>query len=144
MPRGPAPTVHDFPVHFVTRILFSDLDANLHVNNLAYARWFQEGRADFDTGVLKAGLGGSDLRLILAHQELDYLSALPYPGSVTVATGVLRIGSTSYTLGHAVFGGETCHARGQSVMVKLGDAGATALSDKERDVLTGLRTTGDA
>ncbi len=142
MPRGPVPTVHDFPVHYVTRILFSDLDAQMHVNNIAYVRWFQEGRADFDTGVLKAGLGGAKLRLVLAHQEIDYFSPLHYPGSVTVATGALRIGAASYTLGHAVFRDDTCHALGQSVMVKLGDAGGAPLSDHERDVLAGLRITG--
>jgi acyl-CoA thioester hydrolase len=142
MPRGPEPKIHDFPVHYVTRILFSDLDAQQHVNNIAYARWFQEGRADFDTGVLKAGLGGTDLRLVLAHSELDFLAPLYYPGSVTVATGVARIGTASYTLGHAVFSGDTCHARGQSVMVKLGDGGGAALTAKELEVLAGLRTTG--
>jgi acyl-CoA thioester hydrolase len=142
MPRGPVPTVHDFPVQYVTRILFSDLDAQLHVNNIAYARWFQEGRADFDTGVLSAGLGGSELRLVLAHQEIDYFAPLHHPGAVTVTTGVRRIGNASYTLGHAVFHDQTCHALGQSVMVKLGDSGGASLSGNEREVLAGLRITG--
>jgi len=142
MPRGPVPTVQDFPVHYVTRILFSDLDAQMHVNNIAYIRWFQEGRADFDTGVLKAGLHGAKLRLVLAHQEIDYFSPLHYPGSVTVATGVRRIGTASYTLGHAVFRDDVCHARGQSVMVKLGESGGGSLSDLERSVLVGGQITG--
>ena len=71
MPRPPRPSLDDFPVRYVTRILFSDLDAQMHVNNIAYVRWFQEGRADYDSGVLKAGLGGAKLRLVLAHQEID-------------------------------------------------------------------------
>jgi acyl-CoA thioester hydrolase len=147
MPALPRPATGDFPVQYATRILFSDLDAQMHVNNIAYARWFQEGRADFDTGVLKAGLDGSELRLVLAHQELDYFSPLHYPGSVTVTTGVLRVGTASYTLGHAVFNGDVCHALGQSVMVKLGtgDAAGTGgapLSGREREVLAGLKITG--
>ena len=145
MPARPRPAIQDFPVQYATRILFSDLDAQMHVNNIAYARWFQEGRADFDTGVLKAGLGGSELRLVLAHSELDYFSSLHYPGSVTVTTGVLRVGTASYTLGHAVFRDDTCHALGQSVMVKLGGtggAGGAPLSDREREVLAGLKITG--
>jgi acyl-CoA thioester hydrolase len=142
MPARPRPSTGDFPVQYVTRILFSDLDAQMHVNNIAYARWFQEGRSDFDTGVLKAGLGQSQLRLVLAHVEIDYLASLLYPGSVTVTTGVLRVGSASYTLGHAVFRDDTCHALGQSVMVKLGDGGGAALTDREREVLSGLTITG--
>jgi acyl-CoA thioester hydrolase len=142
MPARPRPRTGDFPVQYVTRILFSDLDAQMHVNNIAYARWFQEGRSDFDTGVLKAGLGDSELRLVLGHVEIDYLASLLYPGSVTVTTGVLRVGTSSYTLGHAVFCGDTCHALGQSVMVKLGDGGAAALTDTEREVLSGLKITG--
>ena len=61
---------------------------------------------------------------------------------MTVATGVLRVGSASYTLGHAVFRDDTCHALGQSVMVKLGDGGGAALTDREREVLSGLKITG--
>src|SRR3954470_22925838 len=45
MPARPRPSTGDFPVQYVTRILFSDLDAQMHVNNIAYARWFQEGRS---------------------------------------------------------------------------------------------------
>ncbi len=142
MPARLRPSADDFPVQYSTRILFSDLDAQMHVNNIAYARWFQEGRSDFDTGVLKAGLGNSELRLVLAHVEIDYLDSLLYPGSVTVTTGVLRVGTASYTLGHAVFRDGTCHALGQSVMVKLGEGGGAALSDRERDVLAGLKITG--
>jgi acyl-CoA thioester hydrolase len=143
MPALPRPVIADFPVSYDTRILFSDLDAQMHVNNQAYARWFQEGRSDFDTGKLKAGLGGAELRLVLAHQELDYFSPMHYPGSVTVTTGVLRIGTASYTLGHAVFREATCHALGQSVMVKLGaGTGGAPLTDLEREVLGGLRITG--
>jgi acyl-CoA thioester hydrolase len=142
MPSRPRPTAGDFPVQYSTRILFSDLDAQMHVNNIAYARWFQEGRADFDTGVLKAGLGGSKLQLVLAHQEIDYFAPLHYPGSVVVTTGVLRVGTASYTLGHAVFRDGTCHALGQSVMVKIADGGGAALTAREREVLDGLRITG--
>ncbi len=142
MPARPRPIAADFPVQYVTRILFSDLDAQMHVNNIAYARWFQEGRSDFDTGVLSAGLGSSELRLVLAHVEIDYLASLLYPGSVTVTTGVLRVGTASYTLGHAVFAGSSCHALGRSVMVKLGEGGGAALTDKESEVLSGLKITG--
>ena len=125
MPARPRPSTGDFPVQYVTRILFSDLDAQMHVNNIAYARWFQEGRSDFDTGRPQGRAGQSELRLVLAHVEIDYLASLLHPGSVTVATGVLRVGSASYTLGHAVFSDGTCHALGQSVMVKLGDGGGS-------------------
>ena len=143
MPALPRPSLDDFPVQYSTRILFSDLDAQMHVNNIAYGRWFQEGRSDFDTGKLKAGLGGAELRLVLAHVEIDYFSPLHYPGSVTVTTGVRRIGTASYTLGHAVFRDDVCHALGQSVMVKLSDGpGGAPLSDREREVLDGLRIAG--
>ena len=64
---------------------------------------------------------------------------------MTVATGVRRIGTASYTLGHAVFRDETCHALGQSVMVKLATAGAASgasLSEIERAVLADSLITG--
>ncbi len=133
MPRLVPPPLAGYPVSYETRILFSDLDAQRHVNNVAFARWFEEGRATFDSKVFEGRVGGeTGLALVLGRQVLNYLSSLLYPGMVTVATGVLRVGSASFTLGQGVFSDGVCYALGESTMVKVAAGESVALSDDER------------
>jgi acyl-CoA thioester hydrolase len=137
--RRPRP--EDYPLRFETRALYSDVDANRHVNNVAHARWFEEGRAQLNERV--AGPGSlldppPGVQLLLVSIRLDYRAQVPYPATVTVATAVGKIGGASYVIEHALFHDGRCAALGESVVVRARDGRPVRLTDAERAALAPL------
>jgi acyl-CoA thioester hydrolase len=123
------------------------VDANRHVNNVAFARWFEEGRAQLNERV--AGPGAllnppPGVQFLLASIRLDYLAQVPYPSTVTVATAVGRISGASYVIAHALFHLDRCAAVGESVVVRARDGRPVRLSDAERGALVPFSAAGSA
>lgn len=115
--RPPAPQLSDYPHKMTDNIRFADIDAQNHVNNVAIATFFETGRIGFSRDPL---LGFSVPAIIaLRRIEIDYLAEMTFPGQVTIATRVKRIGTTSLALDHALFVGETCTAKAISTLVLL-------------------------
>lgn len=124
-----------YPLHFTTRILYADMDAFRHLNNGATGRYFEEGRADLNMSVFgKESMidppGG--LQLLFATVTIDFIKQAHYPGTVEIATGLTRIGSSSYIIAQAAFQDDVCFALGEAVMVKAIDGRPAALTEKER------------
>jgi acyl-CoA thioester hydrolase len=117
-PRKPAPKLADYP-HQVTEIVrYGDLDPQGHVNNAVFATYFESGRvAMFRSRDL--GIGVPNANFALARQEIDFLRELHWQDTVVVATAVIALGRTSFTLTQALFHGEHCAATGRAVMVTL-------------------------
>jgi acyl-CoA thioester hydrolase len=134
-----------YPLRFETRALYSDVDANRHVNNVAFARWFEEGRAQLNEHV--AGPGAlldppPGVQFLLVSLRLDYRAQVSYPSTVTVATAVGRVGGASYVIEHALFHQDRCAALGESVVVRARDGRPVRLTDTERAALAPLARTG--
>jgi acyl-CoA thioester hydrolase len=137
--RRPRP--EDYPLRFETRALYSDVDANRHVNNVAHARWFEEGRAQLNERVAGPGTlldPPPGVQLLLVSIRLDYRAQVPYPATVTVATAVGKIGGASYVIEHALFHQGRCAALGESVVVRARDGRPVRLTDAERAALAPL------
>ena len=134
----------NYPVRFAYRTLYSDMDPNRHLNNGAFSRLFEEGRADLHHRII--GMPGAvavanGLILLLATITIEFLREGQYPGSVEVASGVLRVGSSSYVLAQAAFQDEACVALAECVMVKASrhlGVGSVPLTDTERELLAGV------
>ncbi len=127
---------------FTTRILYSDMDAFRHLNNGATGRYFEEGRADINMGVFGVGhlVDPTDgLQLLFASVTIDYLRQAHYPGVAEIASGVTRVGTSSWVIAQAAFQGGHCFALGEAVMVKARDGRSEPLSDAERQALEALR-----
>lgn len=144
--RGPPLTAPDkarlrlesYPLRFEARALYSDVDANRHVNNVAYARWFEEGRAQLNGQVAGPGAlldPAPGEQFLLVSLRLDYRAQVPYPSTVTVATAVGRIGGASYVIEHALFHQDRCAALGESVVVGARDGRPVRLTGTERAAL---------
>lgn len=92
--------------YFETRLQidWSEVDYMGHVNSLAILRYAQTSRV---LCCERAGLmpyqteDGSGP--ILASVDCRYLVPLYYPGSITVCTGVEKVGNTSIVLSHRIF-----------------------------------------
>ena len=95
---------------------YNDTDRQGHVNNVSFATFCEQGRADFLLGAAAPALpeGAS---FVLARICLDYLREVFWPGTVSVGTGVLGVGRTSMRLAQGMFVGEACVAVATSVIV---------------------------
>ena len=91
-----------FRIELVIR--WKELDALNHVNNAQYFSYFEEARIQYfdylklDDISYKANEGP-----ILAHVSCDFQSPVLYPDTLSVGTGVSRIGRSSLDLNHDIF-----------------------------------------
>jgi acyl-CoA thioester hydrolase len=127
-----------YPVRFAYRTLFSDMDANRHLNNGTFGRLFEEGRAHLTHRVFDA----PGLSFLLATITIEFLSEARYPGSVEVASAVTRVGGSSYTLAQAAYQDGKCAALADCVMVKSAAGRPVPLTGAEREFLNGLAFSG--
>ena len=93
----------DFPVITTIPLLWGDLDASGHVNNLVYMRWAETARVEY---LLQIGqfppLPPSGIAPILASMKCDYRRVLNYPDTVYVGTRIARIGNSSFQMLHRI------------------------------------------
>jgi acyl-CoA thioester hydrolase len=136
----------NYPVRFAYRTIYSDMDPNRHLNNGAFGRLFEEGRADLHYRVVGMAVGPAEggLILLLATITMEFLREGRYPGSVEVASAVLRVGGSSYELAQAAFQDQECIALADCVMVKASRTGPLQLTAAERALMAGLAFRGGA
>jgi acyl-CoA thioester hydrolase len=130
-----------YPVRFAYRTLYSDMDTNRHLNNVAFGRLFEEGRVELH----RRAFGWSAtprLTMMLATITIEFLAEARYPGSVEVATAVARVGGSSFTLDQAAYQDESCVALANCVMVKAIESRPVPLTESERERLAGLMFAG--
>jgi acyl-CoA thioester hydrolase len=117
-PRKPAPRLIDYPHQVGDIIRYADLDPQGHVNNAVFSTYLESGRvAMFRNRDL--GIGIENATIVLVRQEIDFLRELRWPGEVTVGTGLIRLGRTSFTTAQVIFDGEHCAAIGRATLVML-------------------------
>jgi acyl-CoA thioester hydrolase len=131
----------NYPLRFEARALYADVDTNRHVNNVTFARWFEEGRAQLNAQVAGAGRlldPPPGVQLLLVSIHIEYLQQVPYPSTVTVAAAVGHIGGASYGIAHGLFHDGGCAALGDSVVVQARDGRPLRLTPEERAALEPL------
>ncbi|WP_042689375.1 thioesterase family protein [Azospirillum sp. B506] len=98
------------------RVRFNDLDAVGHVNNNAIGVFFEQARI-----ALLHGAGGfrdgDPWTVVLARSLIEYKAELLYPNTVRIGARTLRVGTSSITLGCAIFLGDRCIATQEAVAV---------------------------
>ncbi len=98
----------EFPVVIELPILWGDLDAYGHVNNVVYLKWFEAARAVYasrvgvDVTPRQVGVGA-----IVAAISCKYMRQLSFPGQVFSAVRVTRISIGSVTLAFQIVDGPT-------------------------------------
>ena len=126
-----------FPISFEIATRFDDIDMLGHVNNAAAVVLLQEARAHFNRTAGIARMRG-ELRPMVVALHVEYAGEMRHPGIVTVDSGVLAIGRTSFTLGQVarMDGRNTLYA--QAVMVFADANGAAPIPDALRAAYGGL------
>ena len=98
MPR-PAPWRLDpgaYPYHDTIQTRFADLDVLGHINNVAWAALFETARVRFLSTIATKGPGRQ--RGLVANVEINYLAEGHFPGDLTMAHGIGRIGGRSWQI----------------------------------------------
>ncbi|WP_109526699.1 MULTISPECIES: acyl-CoA thioesterase [Nocardia] len=88
-------SLESYPCHREISLIFADIDAYDHVNNVAITRFFEEGRVSLHRLIDESLSDGVSRRTVLVHLEIDYLAEVNYPGEVRLGIGVQRIGRSS-------------------------------------------------
>ncbi len=97
---------------------FGDIDGLRHVNNNVIGEWFETSRNEiFRYFTPDLSLSYEDWKLIMVRNEFDYVGQIFYDGDVEIRTYVLKVGNTSFTLGHEAWQNGELKAKGQSVIV---------------------------
>ena len=114
---------------------FGDMDVQGHLNNVALARLYEEGRVRFAAtfgGALTRDRSG---RPMLAEVRIRYLAEGRYPGVLTAAAGVQKVGRSSYVFAQALFQNDRCIGIAETVVVWTVDARPAPIPDNLRTAL---------
>lgn len=94
----------DFPIIIRQPVAWGDMDAYLHVNNVMYFRYFESSRIEYFRRVKFSRQRETtrDIGPILAHTSCNFILSLVYPDTVEVGVRIAKIGTTSFTMEHAI------------------------------------------
>ena len=126
----------NYPVVRALETMFSDMDIHRHVNNVAIARFFEEGHS-----ALHRAIGnrcpGELAEVALAGFEVHYLREVSYPGPVEVAIGTGRVGTSSFEVVAALFQNGECAALSWATQIRRNAARTASqpLTMREREAL---------
>ena len=132
------PVVDDFPSVIAERVRYSDTDRQGHVNNLQFGAFLEAGRAHVLFGA--GDLSAPGCFFVIARTSIEFVGELNWPGDVTVANRVGRLGTSSVGFVQALFQEGRCAAVSESVMVQVDIASRAAapLSEHARELLGNL------
>lgn len=109
-------SLSDYPLRSHDKLRYGDTDRQGHINNAVFATLLETGRVELLYDPARP-LGEPDKQFVLARVAIDLLAELTWPGTIDIGTGVRKIGRSSLTLEQALFQGDRCVARGESVIV---------------------------
>ncbi len=132
----------NYPFTFATQTRFGDMDFLGHLNNVAYAALFENGRVRFNRALDERATRGQGERWLVAAVEINYLREGHFPDDVEISAGIGRIGTSSWVIEQAAFQGGYCIATCDTVIVYQGAHGkGKPISDAYRAELTRRLTT---
>lgn len=85
---------------FTQQVVWGEMDAFGHVNNVTYVRYFESARADYFT---KEALWDSPLKPVkagpvLTHLDMDYRKQVVFPATLEITLEVDSISSRAFTV----------------------------------------------
>ncbi len=116
---------------------FGDLDPLRHLNNAALARFYEDGRVRFIDAIGARAAIEPGHGFVVAEVAIQYLAEGRYPDVVTVGSGVLRLGRSSFSTGHALFQYGVCIGTCETTLVHVHrkEGGARPLPEALRAAL---------
>jgi len=109
-----------FSVMVKQPIAWGDMDAYIHVNNVMYFRYFESARIAYFSQIEfnRQRTTQMDIGPILAHTSCNFIQPLTYPDTIEIGAKVIKIGTTSLIMEHAIISPKLgLVATGESVVV---------------------------
>jgi acyl-CoA thioester hydrolase len=106
----------------------SDMDSLKHVNNVAIAAIYDEGRASLVQKIFGSFRNVEIPRIVTAQVNISYLGEGFYPGMFEIGGAITRIGTSSFSMGHGLFQDGLCIGVCDSVFVCTGDKASAPMS----------------
>lgn len=120
----------------------SQIDKYDHVNYATYLRWYEIGHREL---LKQLGTGFKELRdtyglkTFVRRADIDYLAEVQKNDTVTVHTGIDRIGNTSMTYDQRITRGDTIASKAKITVVFVNEQGTPETVPQEiRDSLEHL------
>lgn len=117
---------------------FADMDLQRHINNVAIASYYEDGRARLNMRMFGEDLFARlrDFRLVVLETRTRYLHEAPFPATYRVGVGITRFGRTSYEYGLGLFrDGGDCVGLCDTVMVHMTQSGPTPIPPERRALM---------
>lgn len=135
-----APDIGAYPFVFRLTVRILDLDADQCYSTLALLRYAEQARLQIQFPALDhAGieLERGEVGTILARTGMHILRRRAAQGEIRLATGVSRMGKSSFALRVAVFDQQGCVADSEAILVCIrhADGRSTQIPQKLRDYL---------
>jgi acyl-CoA thioester hydrolase len=133
----------NYPYATSVETRFQDLDPLGHINNVAMAALFENGRVRFNRELLverKRRVVGE--RWLIARVEVNYLAEGHFPDPITVASGIGRIGTSSWDIVSAAYQNGACIGLCDTTIVKTNADGSSPIGDEFRSELESYRFQG--
>ena len=128
-----------YPINLTVNTRFQDLDPNGHLNNVAFAALFENGRVRLNLGLRNWRDRPADERTMVVAVTINYLGEGHYPDDVIVASGIGKIGSSSWEIVQALFQNGRCIATCDSVIAARKGEGPHPHSEEMRLALSKIQ-----
>lgn len=116
--NSPLPAYDDFPLQTYDKLRYPDTDRQGHVNNALFSTFLETGRVELMSHP-ESLLTSDNCTFVIAHQKLDLLGEINWPGTVEIGTRVVKVGSSSVTLYQGIYQHEQCVALAETVIVQM-------------------------
>ncbi|SRR5579883_1596454 len=100
---------------------YGDTDRQGHINNAVFCTLYESGRVSF-LFEGEGGIAGDKLSFVIVKLTLDFLEEMNFPGVAEVGSKILRVGTSSFTVGQAIFKDGLCCSTSESVIVMIDDS----------------------
>jgi acyl-CoA thioester hydrolase len=120
-----------YPFNHRAETRFADLDLLGHINNVSMAGLFEHGRGMFNHAIAVERRAPGQ-RWLIVSVALEYIAEAHFPEHVEIASGILRIGRSSWDIASAAFQGGECKATCITTIVLTDATGPTALPQELR------------
>lgn len=102
-----------FPVHHEQKVIWGDMDALGHLNNVIYYRYIESARVTYFEAL---GLFDYDVSIVVAKSSCNYLSSVVYPDTLIIGSRVEEIRQSAIRMSYALY------SQQQNKVVATGEA----------------------
>lgn len=127
-----------YPFGHLTETRFADLDLLGHINNVSMAGLFEHGRGMFNHAI-EVERRAPGQRWLIVKVEINYLAESFFPAPVDIASGIGRIGTSSWDIASAAFQNGKCVATCMTTIVLTNDDGPSPIPQDLREEFERLR-----